>query len=313
MPSSRFEEIADQVRNWGRWGEADERGTLNFIDDAALRRGLASIVSGESFQLGLGLSEAEGVQAGFIEGRDNPRREMINVNTPLSPDPDWICSNEDSLTMGIQASTHWDAIAHVSYRGKLYNGFPASSVTEAGAARCGIDKVGSLVTRAVLLDVARALGLDYLEPGHAISPSDLDAALALAQCHVEPGDLVLVRSGQMHYLHLDDEQPKDLVAYTWPTPGLSVETAKWFHHHDVAAVGIDSLVLEVFPGEREEDYLPVHLLHLAEMGMLQGQNFLLDPLARACAADGRYCMFIDATPLKLTGGLGSPVNPVVLR
>ena len=96
---------------------------------------------------------------------------------------------------------------------------------------------------------------------------------------------MLVRTGQM--VHLAPER-RDLVAYTWPSPGLTIETAEWFHAHDVAAVATDTLVFEVFPCQYEDAYLPVHLLHLVEMGLTQGQNWVLDPLADDCAADGRY-------------------------
>jgi kynurenine formamidase len=106
---------------------------------------------------------------------------------------------------------------------------------------------------------------------------------------------------------------RDLVAYTWPTPGLTMATAEWFHDRDVAAVATDTMVLEVYPCESQDLYLPVHLLHLVEMGMTQGQNWFLDELADACAADGRYEFLLDATPLPFTNALGSPVNPVALR
>jgi kynurenine formamidase len=149
-----------------------------------------------------------------------------------------------------------------------------------------------------------------LEPGYPITPADLDAACALARAQPAPGDIVLVRTGQMVHL-----QPghRDLVAYTWPSPGLTVETALWFHEHDVAAVATDTFVFEVFPCQYEDEYLPVHVLHLVEMGLTQGQNWVLDPLAEDCVADGRYTFLLDATPLPLVGGLGSPVNPVALK
>jgi kynurenine formamidase len=305
-----FSEVADRVRNWGRWGPDDEVGTLNFIDDDARRRAAAAVESGRAFALGLPLSEGEGIQMGFVEGRVNPRRTMVQVNHPLSPDPDWICASEDILTMATQAATHWDALAHCSYRGVIYNGYPATAVTADGAARCGIHRLGTVVSRGVLLDVARALGRDVLEPGHPVSPDDLDAACDLARVSVEPGDILLVRTGQMAHLAPGS---RDLVAYTWPSPGLTIETATWFHAHDVAAVATDTLVFEVFPSPHEDLYLPVHLLHLVEMGMTQGQNWVLDPLAQDCAADGRYTFLLDATPLPLTGGLGSPLNPVALK
>jgi kynurenine formamidase len=312
----RFAEIAARVRNWGRWGPDDQLGTLNLVDDAARRRAAACVRTGRAFALGLPLSEEEGIQAGFVPGRVDPRRTMIAVDQPLSPDPTWIRSSEDVVELALQCATHWDALAHVSYGGVIYNGYPATTVTEAGAGRCGIHLVGTLVTRGVLLDVARAKGVDVLDPGYPITPDDLDAAAALARLRVEPGDVVLVRTGQMVHLRLDrkpGDPDRDLVAYTWPTPGLTMATAEWFHDRDVAAVATDTLPLEVFPGEDEDTYLPVHLLHLVEMGMTQGQNWVLDPLAEACAADGAYDFLLDATPLPFTRGLGSPLNPVALR
>jgi len=283
---------------------------LNFVDDEARRRAAASVVSGKAFALGLPLSEAEGIQAGFVKGRVNPSRTMVQVNEPLSPDPDWICASEDLLTMATQSATHWDALAHASYGGVIYNGYPASTVTESGAARCGIHRLETVVSRGVLLDVARVKGVEVLEPGFPIMPGDLDEACALAGVEVAAGDIVLVRTGQM--VHLAPEQ-RDLVAYTWPSPGLTIETAEWFYERDVAAVATDTLPFEVYPCQYEDAYLPVHLLHLVEMGMTQGQNWVLDALADDCAADARYTFLLDATPLPLTNGLGSPLNPVALK
>jgi len=303
--------MAARVRNWGRWGPEDEIGTLNFIDEAARRRGAAAVVSGRAFALGLPLSEAEGIQLGFVEGRVNPTREMVQVNQPVNPEqPDWVCFSEDVVTMATQCATHWDALAHSSYGGVIYNGYPAGVVSADGASRCGIHRLGPVVSRGVLLDVARALGCDVLEPGYPIMPGDLDAAVGLAGMELEPGDIVLVRTGQM--VHLAPGR-RDLVAYTFPSPGLTIETAGWFHQHDVAAVATDTLVFEVYPSQHEDAYLPVHLLHLVEMGLTQGQNWVLDALADECAADGRYSFLLDATPLPLTDGLGTPLNPVAIK
>jgi len=316
----RFAAIATRVRNWGRWGDDDQLGTLNLIDDDTRRRAAASVVSGQAFPLGLPLSAAEGIQMGFVPGRINPNRAMIAVNEPLSPDPEWICASEDTVELALQCATHWDGLAHASYGGVIYNGYPAASVTDAGATRCGIHLVRTLVSRGVLLDVARAKGQDVLDPGYPVAPADLDAALELARTDLQPGDVVLVRTGQMVHLALPGRltgngatPTRDLVAYTWPTPGLTMATAGWFKDRDVAAVATDTLPLEVFPGEDDAIYLPVHLLHLVEMGMTQGQNWVLDGLADACADDGRYTFFLDATPLPFTQGLGSPLNPVAIR
>jgi kynurenine formamidase len=322
---SAFTDLARRVSNWGRWGADDQLGTLNFIDAAARLRGVAAVHDGNAFPLGLPMSEAEGIQMGFIEGRVNPTRSMICVNNPLSPDPEWIASSEDVVTFAMQCATHWDGLAHVSYGagpdgGKLYNGYPASSVTEAGTTKLGIHLIGSLVSRGLLLDVARAKGLEVLDGGYPITPDDLDAACELGKLTVEPGDVLLVRTGQAAHLALPGRPglagapPKrDLIAYTWPTPGLTLATTEWFHAKDAAAVATDTMVLEVYPCEDKNLYLPVHLIHLVEMGMTQGQNWFLDELADACAADGRYEFLLDATPLPFTNGLGSPVNPVALR
>ncbi len=317
--------MAQQVSNWGRWGPADQIGTLNLIDEAARLRGVASVIDGTAFALGIPMSQAEGIQMGFIEGRVNPTHTMVSVNAPQSDDPEWIAFSEDVVTFAMQCATHWDGLAHTSYGagpdgGRLYNGYPADSITKDGASMLGIEQIRTLVTRGVLLDVARAKGLELLEPGYPITPEDLDAACALAGIDLLPGDVVLVRTGQAAHLALPGrpgiggEPPtRNLLAYTWPTPGLTVATAAWFHDHDVAAVAIDTLILEVYPCELPDLFLPVHVLHLVEMGMTQGQNWFLDELAEACAADGRYSFLLDATPLPFTGALGSPVNPVALR
>jgi kynurenine formamidase len=323
----KFGAIAARVNNWGRWGPQDELGTLNLITEEARKRAARSVESGKTFALGLAMSEAEGVQKGIVPGRFNPIRTMSYLNVPLSEDPEWICSNEDVVVMPLQCATHWDGLAHVSYGGRLYNGYPQSSVSSAGASKCGIHLVDSLVSRGVLLDVARAKGVDVLEGGYAIQPDDLDAACELGGVRIESGDVILVRTGQMARLKLPSRFPdggataphanilnfNDVLTYMGFAPGLSMATAEWFHTRDVAAVATDTLALEVLPCEDPDIYLPVHLLHIVEMGMTQGQNWLLDPLAADCAEDGVYSFLLDASPLPLTNALGSPVNPVAIK
>ena len=198
---------------------------------------------------------------GFVQGRVNPTHTMVSVNAPQSPDPDWIAFSEDVVTFAMQCATHWDGLAHASYGagpdgGRAVQRLPGLVDHRPGASLLGIQQIRTLVTRGVLLDVARAKGLELLEPGYPITPDDLDAACALGGIDVEPGDVVLVRTGQAAHLALPGrpgiggaEPHRDLVAYTWPTPGLTVATAGWFHDHDVAAVAIDNVVLEVYPCE----------------------------------------------------------------
>jgi kynurenine formamidase len=293
-----FEDLFKKVCNWGRWGSDDELGTLNLIDGEAVRRGAACVKYGITRSLALPL-DSRGPQTGAIPGRVNPLRTMISVNSPWS---------DDVVVMGLQAATHWDALAHMSHDGQLYNGFPASSTTaERGATRCGIHRVSSMVTRGVLLDVAQAKGVDRLEPGYAITADDLDTALEGARTVLEPGDVVLVRTGQMQVLKARERE-----AYSYPSPGLGLDTPAWFFERDVAAVATDNFTFEVVPCQIDEPFIPVHILHLVSMGLTQGQNFDLEGLAEACASSGQYTFLLDASPQPFTGGCGSPVNPVVI-
>ncbi|MEW2575643.1 cyclase family protein [Streptomyces syringium] len=303
---SEFHEIAKRVNNWGRWGAADEIGTLNLITGAVVRAAAATVTTGRRVPLALPLRQ-DGVQTGMIPGRVNPLHTMVAVNWEMFG-PDTIATSDDTVTMGLQAGTHWDALPHVSHSGRIYNGRPADSITTHGrAAFSGIEKAGAVLSRGVLLDVARARGAERLDGGHIVTPEDLDAAQELAGVTVRAGDIVLVRTGQIqHYLAGDRE------AYAFPSPGLSIRTPEWFHARDVAAVANDTLTFEAFPPEFENLWLPVHALDLVEMGMLQGQNWNLEELSEACAEEKRYAFLLSATPEPFTGGTGAPVAPVAV-
>jgi kynurenine formamidase len=302
--------LAAEVSNWGRWGDDDERGTVNLIDEAAVARGVAAARTGTRFSLAIRLDDA-GPQLGTIPGRINPLHTMVAINTAYTGDPSDFCASDDTMTLGLQACTHWDALAHVSYEGLLYNGFPAGTVTaERGAARCGIHRIPHVVSRAILLDVARATGHDEgLPPRHAISESDLEAAVERARARPEPGDVVLVRTGQMRHLRARDRQTYTL----GDQPGLTTGTVRWMRRHDVAAVATDTVAMEVYPCEDPAVLFPVHLLQLRDMGLLQGQNFDLEDLAAHCASDGVHEMLLVANPEPVTGGTGAPVNPVAIK
>jgi len=303
-----FHELAREVSNRGRWGDDDELGTMNLITPEATLRGVECAKTGRSFSLALPLHH-DGPQTGRIPNRINPIHTMIGINTPFMGDPQKTCLSDDIVVMGTQSATHWDGLAHASYEGRLYNGFPATTViAEAGATKCGIEKVKSIVTRGVLLDVALVKGVRRLDAGYAITAEDLDTAAAKAGLSVESGDIVLVRTGQQEHLFAGDKD-----AYRLPAPGLSSKTVKWFRSRDVAAVATDTFSFEVWPGEDEEVLLPVHLLHLVEMGMMQGQHWFLDDLAEDCAKDGVYEFLLHASPEPIAGGTGSPVNPVATK
>jgi kynurenine formamidase len=301
-----FHDIAKRVNNWGRWGAADELGTLNLITDEVVRQAAATVRTGRRIPLALPLRR-DGVQTGMIPGRIDPLHVMVQINQELFG-PGTVACSDDAVTMGLQAATHWDALPHVSHSGRLYNGRPAHSITpHDGAEFSGIDKVRHLVSRGVLLDVARARGTDRLDGGYAVTPEDLDAAEELAGTRVRAGDIALVRTGQVQRCLAGDRH-----AYAYPSPGLSIRTPEWFHARDVAAVANDTLTFEVFPPEVEDLWLPVHALHLVEMGMPQGQNWNLEKLSTACGEAGRYAFLLAATPEPFTGATGSPVAPVAV-
>ncbi|WP_229858778.1 cyclase family protein, partial [Streptomyces anandii] len=207
-----FHEIAERVNNWGRWGADDEIGTLNLVTGEVVREAARCVRSGRRVPLALPLKQ-DGVQTGVIPGRLNPLHVMVQLNQELFG-PGTVACSDDAVTMGLQAGTHWDALPHVSHSGRLYNGRPAAGVTaHGGAAFSGIDKARHLVSRGVLLDVARARGVDRLEGGHAVTPEDLDAAEELAGTRVRAGDVVLVRTGQMRVYLAGDAH-----GYAYPSP-----------------------------------------------------------------------------------------------
>lgn len=306
LPPS-LKELAARVSNSGRWGDDDERGTLNLLTPEAVLRGVRSARQGKVFSLAIPFDE-DGPQTGAIAGRDNPVREMLMVNTAFTGDPSDFCTSDDKVAMGVQSATHWDALAHASYEGRLYNGIPADAVDATGATRLGIERFGPVVGRGILADVARAHGVDHFDDAHAVTGDDLDAAVALTGVTVEPGDILLVRTGQMHWLRGGDRE-----RFGHPSPGLSTQSVEWLRDHDVAAVATDTLTFEVFPGEDRAVLLPVHLLHLVDMGLAQGQLWALDELADDCAADGQYDFLLSATPLPLTRALGGPVAPTAVK
>ncbi|HEU5033938.1 MAG TPA: cyclase family protein [Mycobacteriales bacterium] len=307
-----FHALAKSVNNWGRWGPDDQRGTLNFITPDVVRRAAQLVRDGRQFPLALPLSE-DGPQLGFVRGRTNPERRMIAVHELIDDgsgqrDVDGVRFNDDAVSMGLQAATHWDALAHVSYAGRMWNGVDPIDVDEVGAHRLGADQLGPVTSRGVLLDVARAAGVDRLDGGLALTPAHLEAAEQLAGVTVEPGDIVLIRTGQMQLLHAGDK-----LGYAISTAGPSLQTAEWFHRREVAAVATDNLSFEVFPGEIPGLSLPVHMLHIVEMGLVQGQNFDLEALAADCAEDGRYAFLLIAAPEPFVAACGAPVVPVAIK
>jgi kynurenine formamidase len=306
--SDELASLAARVSNWGRWGDDDERGTANLIDEAALRRGLACVRDGATFCLAIGLDQDGPQLPGGAPGRIDPLRTLISQNQTYTGDDCDAAFNDDMVVLSLSSGTHVDALAHVTYEGRMYNGFPADAVTVAGGAtRCGADKIGPLLSRGVVLDVARAKGVERLEPGYAITAEDLDAARDQAGVDLASGDVLLVRTGHLQLLAAGK-----VWDYNHDSPGLSTQTIEWIHDCDAGAVFCDTYIFEVWPPEDWAHMMAVHMIHLRDMGLVQGQNFALEDLADHCAEVGRWDCFFSAVPEPFTGGCSAPVAPVAV-
>jgi len=275
-----------------------------------MQRGLRAARSGRAFSLAIPFDQT-GPQWDNVNmpERINAELRTHTVNVAFTGDRRDFTTSDDTFRMGSQAATHWDALAHVGYEGRLYNDIPDSVVSAtAGAQRLGIEHFGPVVTRGVLLDIAKLHGVDHFDAEYAITGDDLDRAAEDAGVTVEPGDAILVRTGQMYYLRAGDK-PR----YSTPAPGLSTQSIPWLRDHDVAAVATDTITFEVYPCEDPAVFMPVHMIQLRDMGLVQGQNWHLDDLAADCAADGQYDCLLVATPLPLTGAVGAPVVPTAVK
>lgn len=299
--------LGAKLSNWRRWGDDDERGTVNFITEDKIREAATLVRRGRVFSLGLRFG-ADGPQIGQ-GGRVNPQHFMTATNGVVYPDAAFRFA-DDVVVMPLQCATQWDSLAHVFYDGLLYNGYPADSITSGGAARNSIcAQAAGIVSRAVLLDLARTAGVDRLAPGHAIQPAELEAAEKHCGVEVRRGDVLLIRTGHLSVFKNDG----DRVGYMRTMPGLGLACAAWLHQREVAAVASDTNAVEVIPFEEPGNPLPFHLIAIRDMGLTLGEMFDLDELAADCAADGVYEMFFSAPPLKVSGGVGSPLNPLAIK
>lgn len=324
-----FRSAAERVRNWGRWGPDDQLGTLNFITPDTVAAACRLARTGKVFPLGVEFG-ASGPQGNHVY-RHNPVHVMTidggDADTFISDGQQWAANpvaqhlanrfaqspfrfNDDLIIMPLQAASQWDALSHVYYDGHLYNGFPSTSVSSQGAARCGIDAVipKGIAARGVLLDVVRHRGdAVCIDTEHRVTPEELDAIAAAQNVSVESGDLLLVHTGWWTEFRRTGDR-------SLRASGLDWRCAEWLHAHEVAAVAADNGAVEhTLTMDVDDMLLPMHALCLRDMGLMLGEYWNLGPLAADCADDGVYEFQIVAPPLNVTGGVGSPVNPIVIK
>jgi kynurenine formamidase len=311
MQDADFEKMADTVRNWNRWGPEDGRGTLNHVSAETLMRAAGTITQGKMFNLGLRF-DRNGPQHGDF--RFNPKLYVTALNGMTNPERPRSRYNDDVIHMPLQCATQWDALSHAHYDGILYNNCAAcDTVSSAGASRNGVENLAEpgIMSRGVLLDIARLKGVDILPVDYAITAADLDEAAEREGVSIETGDIVLVRTGWMRHFSVDNDRAK----YEGFQPGLDPECALWLYDKSAAAVASDNSAVEVMNMETITGPMPIpfHMLTLRDMGMPLGELWQLEGLAADCAADGRYSFMLSAPPLGVTGAFGSPVNPMALK
>ena len=306
LPEVRAEIAAmiPRVCNWGRWGSDDELGTVNHITEARRRSAAGLVRTGRVFSLALPL-DRDGPQPPH-ERRLNPQLTMLDTGTDLlagrqpNAPAGWGYA-DDTVTMALQSGTHWDALSHVFYDERMYNDRDCGLVGSGGAARNSITVLSDrLVSRGVLLDVARLHGVDALPSDYEITAADLGAAFDAEHLAPTPGDILLVRTGNLGRFR---------AAGSWrgfthsAEPGIGLQTLPWLHEQQVAAIATDTWAVEVIGHVTTPDaiHLPVHAVAIPQMGLLLGEMFDLDRLAQDCAADGDYEFLFVGAPLPFTG------------
>jgi kynurenine formamidase len=314
--------IATKVSNWGRWGPDDELGTLNFLTPDKVAAAAALVKRGELFSLAVPLDEKGPQQGGW--GRFNPIHLMMRdgndavtgttVRDFYGGFDGYVRGTDDLLIMPLQAGTQWDALGHMVFENKIYNGYDATEVSSLGALKNDIAKAREkLVGRGVLLDVARWRGKDWLDGGEAISGDDLEECAAAQEVEVGTGDIVLVRTGRMGRVKAEETWGDYAAGYSSKAPGLGIYSAEWIHDKEVAAVAVDTWGAEVLPTETPDVSMPMHIILIVHMGLTLGEIFDFEALAADCAEDGVYEFLFSAPPLPITRAVGSPINPVAVK
>ncbi len=306
-------EASKKLSNWGKWGKDDHSGTLNYVQPQDIVRAASLIKKGKAFALGIPLDQT-GPQTGLFGGRFNPIHQMLATGTDaIAGNQDWnkLRYADDTLNLCVQGATHWDALGHIFYEDKAYNGHDAKLIDSKGLNVLGIEHSRDKMTgRGVLLDIARFKGVEYLEDGYGISNDELDACAKAQGVSIERADFVIIRTGQMERCHKE----KKWGGYAGgDAPGVKFENAYWCHEKQIAAICSDTWGVEVRPNETQEANQPWHWVVIPATGLCMGKIFYLKELAEDCARDKVYEFFFSGPPLSITGGTGSPINPQAIK
>ncbi len=289
---------ADSQRCPSKWGAGDERGAANHMKPETVLRAMRLIRTGEVIELGQVLS-------GTMPFFGTRRFELHTKRTVMNPGSNRRGSNEELVLSEIgQVGTQLDGFPHQTIGDSLYNCFKLDeTATRNGFVKLGIENVGALITRGVLIDVAALKGVEMLSDTYEIMPQDLQQALERQKLKLQPGDAIIVHTGWGKLWG------KDNARYSRSRPGIGVLAAEWLARQDPMLVGSDNVGVEVDPNPDARLSSPVHQIMLVVNGIFLLENMKLDELA----AKRVYEFALMVQPLKIKGGTGSTVAPVAIR
>jgi len=289
---------ADGQRCPSKWGAADQRGAANHMKPETVLRAARLIRTGQVFELGRRLEASMPLQA-------TRTFELHTKRTTMSPESNRRGSNEEIVLAEIgQVGTQFDGFAHQTIGGSLYNCVKVDEVaTRNGFTKMGIENIGAIVTRGVLIDVAALKGVDTLPDTYEITVADLQEALVRQRLTLQPGDAVIVHTGWGRLWGRENGR------YMKTNPGLGAGAAEWIARQDPILIGADNAPINVTPSPDPQLSNPVHQIALVVNGV-----FLLENLSLAELSDERVYEFaLIVEPLKLAGGTGSTVAPIAIR
>ena len=284
---------------WGRWGAADEIGALNLLQPEVVKHAVSMVRSGRVFSLSQSISDRMLMPAHRSGVSHFMSRDGGDYAGGPSARGTGFQFAEDTILMPMHTGTHLDGLCHCWYDDTLYNGFSAREVRSNGAQKLSIDKLPPIVGRGVLLDFVALTG-HRLADGTPIGRAQIEAALARINTVLEPGDLVLMRTGWL-------ESQRGTTADFNAEPGLDVEGARYLAEAGVALVGADNFAVEVLPF-LETTAFPVHQLLIRDYGVPLLEGLVLDELAASAPSTFLFAV----APLPVVGGTGSPVNPIAI-
>jgi kynurenine formamidase len=296
--AAQWQPPSESQRCPSKWGANDQRGSGNHMKPETVLRAARLIKTGEVFELGRMLSETMPMPAGR-------RFEIMTKRTRNDPGRNRRGSNEELVVSEIgQVGTQFDTFSHQMINGSMYNCVKIDdAATRTGFAKMGVEQVGALVTRGVLVDVAALKKVAVLPDGYEITPQDLQQALAEQKLTLSPGDAVLVHTGW------GTLWGKDNAKYQRSSPGLGVAAAEWLAKQDPMLVGADNTAVEVSPNPDKDLAGPGHQIFLVVNGIHLLENLRLDELAARRAHE--FALIVE--PLKIQGGTGSSVAPIAIR